>query len=86
MEEQEIKNDPILAVVAEQLRKSKAELVSDIENHLSALLGMDVNQAFEKVASTQQIRGGAMNIDRAHKSALVLIAHALSLITSQSKN
>lgn len=86
MEDQEIKNDPILAVVAEQLRKSKAELVSDIEGHLSELLGMDVKQAFEKVASTQQIRGGAMNIDRAHKSALVLIAHALSLITSRSPN
>jgi len=86
MEEQEIKNDPILAVVAEQLRKSKAELVSDIENHLSELLGMDVNQAFEKVASTQQIRGGAMNIDRAHKSALVLIVHTLSLIKSQSQH
>ena len=86
MEEQAIKNDPILAIVAEQLRKSKAELVSDIENHLSELLGMDVKQAFEKVASTQQIRGGAMNIDRAHKSALVLIAHALSLVNSQSQN
>ena len=86
MEEQEIKNDPILDVVAEQLRKSKAELVSDIEGHLSELLGMDVKQAFEKVASTQQIRSGAMNIDRAHKSVLVLIAHALSLITGQSQN
>lgn len=86
MEEQEIKNDPVLAVVAEQLRKSKAELVSDIEGHLSELLGMDVKQAFEKVAATQQIRGGAMNIDRAHKSALVLIAHALSLVNSQSQN
>jgi hypothetical protein len=86
MEDQEIKNDPILDVVAGQLRKSKAELVSDIESHLSELLGMDVKQAFEKVASTQQIRGGAMNIDRAHKSALVLIAHALSLVNSQSQN
>jgi hypothetical protein len=86
MEEQEIKDDPILAVVTGQLRKSKAELVSDIEGHLSALLGMDVKQAFEKVASTQQIRGGAMNIDRTHKSALVLIAHALSLITNQNQN
>jgi hypothetical protein len=86
MEEQEIKNDPVLAVVAEQLRKSKAELVSDIEGHLSELLGMDVKHAFEKVATTQQIRGGAMNIDRAHKSALVLIVHALSLIKSQSQN
>jgi len=86
MEDQEIKNDPVLAVVAEQLRKSKAELVSDIEGHLSELLGMDVKQTFEKVAAMQQIRGGAMNIDRAHKSALVLIAYALSLVNSQSQN
>jgi hypothetical protein len=86
MEDQEIKNDPLLAVVAGQLRKSKAELVSDIEAHLSELLGMDVEQAFEKVASSQQIRGGAMNIDRTHKSALVLIVHALSLIKSRSQN
>jgi hypothetical protein len=86
MEDQEIKNDPLLAVVAGQLRKSKAELVSDIEDHLSELLGMDVEQAFEKVATSQQIRGGAMNIDRTHKSALVLIVHALSLIKSRSQN
>jgi hypothetical protein len=86
MEDKEIKNDPILVLVAGQLRKSKAELVSDIEGHLSGLLGMDVKQAFESVASTQQIRSGAMNIDRTHKSALVLIAHALSLVKSQSQN
>jgi len=85
MEDQETKNQPVLEAVAAQLRKSKAELVADIEERLSELLGTDVKQAFEDIASAQQIRGGAMNIDRAHKSALVLLAHALSQVECRSQ-
>jgi hypothetical protein len=60
------------------LSKSKAELVTEIEENLSARLGRDVRQAFDSVATTQRIRGGGMNLDRAHKSALVLLAYVLS--------
>ncbi len=31
----------------------------------------------------QQIRGGAMNLDRAHKSMLVLLAHVLAQRTGK---
>lgn len=70
--------------LAEQLSKSKAELVTDIEKELGELLGMDVRQAFNTVSQIQQIRGGSMNLDRAHKSMLVLLAHALSQGTNRS--
>ena len=68
----------LLDKLSEQLSKSKADLVTDIENQISIKLGMDVRQAFGTVATAQQIRGGAMNLDRAHKSMLVLLAHVLS--------
>jgi hypothetical protein len=68
----------LLDTLSDQLTKSKAELVTDIENEISVRLGIDVQQAFGTVATAQQIRGGAMNLDRAHKSMLVLLAHVLS--------
>jgi hypothetical protein len=68
----------LLDSLSEQLSKSKAELVTDIENEISIRLGIDIRQAFGTVATAQQIRGGAMNLDRAHKSMLVLLAHVLS--------
>jgi hypothetical protein len=39
---------------------------------------MDVKKVFDSVVAAQQIRGGAMNLDRAHKSTLVVLAHMLS--------
>lgn len=71
----------LLDVLANQVTKSKAELVADIETHLSELLGMDVKKVFDSVVAAQQIRGGAMNLDRAHKSTLVVLAHVLSMGT-----
>jgi hypothetical protein len=63
---------------ADEINKSKADLISEIEARLSELLGMNVKEAFDSVAAAQQIRGGAMNLNRAHKSALVLLAHVLA--------
>lgn len=75
----------LLDTLGEQLSKSKAELVAEIEKQLSQILGIDVQQAFSSIAAHQQIRGGAMNLDRTHKSMLVLLAHVLAQRTSQSE-
>jgi hypothetical protein len=71
----------LLDTLGGQLSKSKAELVAEIEKHLSLILGIDVQKAFSSVATHQQIRGGAMNLDRTHKSMLVLLAHVLAQST-----
>ncbi len=71
----------LLDAFANQITKSKADLVTDIETRLSELLGIDVKKVFDSVAAAQQIRGGAMNLDRAHKSTLVLIAYVLDTRT-----
>lgn len=68
----------LLESLGSHLSKSKSELVADIEEQLSEVLGMDVRRAFNEVAITQQIRSGGMNLDRAHKSMLVLLAHVLA--------
>lgn len=81
----EAEENDLLEALAEQLSKSKAELVTEIENQVSKRLGVDVRQAFSTVATAQQIRGGAMNLDRAHKSMLVLLAHVLSHDTGKSE-
>ncbi len=75
-----------LETLGGHLSKSKAELVTEIENEVSKRLGFDVGQAFSTVATAQQIRGGAMNLDRAHKSMLVLLAHVLSQNVSKSES
>ena len=74
----------LLEDLGAHLSKSKAELVTELEENLSALLGRDVRQAFNCIASAQQIRGGGMNLDRAHKSALVLLAYVLAQSTDNS--
>jgi len=71
----------LLDALANQVTKSKADLVADIETCLSELLGMDVKKVFDSVAAAQHIRGGAMNLDRAHKSMLVLLAYVLNTRT-----
>src|SRR4051812_17219394 len=76
----------LLEALGEQLSKTKVELVADIEKELGQLLGMDVRQAFDSVTHVQQIRGGDMNLDRAHKSMLVLLAHVLAQSKSKSKS
>ena len=80
----EAEKKALLESLGEQLSKSKAELVADIEEKLSVLLGTDVRQAFDSVAATQQIRGRGMNLDRAHKSALVLLAYVLARSTAKA--
>jgi hypothetical protein len=70
---------------ADEINKSKADLISEIEARLSELLGMNVKEAFDSVAAAQQIRGGGMNLNRAHKSALVLLAHVLANKNDSSK-
>lgn len=75
----------LLEALGEQLSKTKAELVAEIEEELGQLLGMDVRQAFDSVTHVQQIRGGDMNLDRAHKSMLVLLAHVLAQSKSKSE-
>jgi hypothetical protein len=75
----------LLEALGEQLSKTKAELVADIEKELGQLLGMDVRQAFDSVTHVQHIRGGDMNLDRAHKSMLVLLAHVLAQSKSKSE-
>lgn len=88
-EDNNLINDPekkaLLEALGEQLSKTKAELVADIEKELGQLLGMDLRQAFDSVTHVQQIRGGDMNLDRAHKSMLVLLAHALAQSKSRSE-
>jgi hypothetical protein len=79
-------NQALLESLGEQLSKSKAALVTDIEKQLSELLGMDVHQAFNSVATIQQIHSGSMNLDRAHKSVLVLLAYVLAQSTSKSES
>jgi hypothetical protein len=75
----------LLEALGEQLSKTKAELVAEIEQELGQLLGMDVRQAFDSVTQVQHIRGGDMNLDRAHKSMLVLLAHVLAQSKSKSE-
>jgi hypothetical protein len=75
----------LLEKLGAHLDKSKAELVSEIEENLGALLGADVRQSFDAVATTQQIPGRGMNLDRAHKSALVLLAYVLAQSTGKSE-
>ena len=79
------KQNILLDTFADEINKSKADLISDIEARLSELLGMNVKEAFNSVAAAQQIRGGAMNLNRAHKSALVLLAHVLANKDNSSK-
>lgn len=65
----------LLDALAPRLNTPKAELVAEIEARLSALLGVEVREAFRAVAAKQHHAAPSLNLDRAHKSALVLIAH-----------
>lgn len=78
--------DELLELLSDHLGKTKSELVREIEGQITRLLGKDVGQAFETVAAAQQIRGGHMNLDRAHKSMLVLLAHVLKLVPDGGQN
>lgn len=69
--------DVLLDELAPRLRTPKADLVVEIEMRLTALLGVEVGEAFRAVAARQQHAASSLNIDHVHKSGLVLLAHVL---------
>ncbi len=79
---QQTDSEQLIIALANELSLSKAELVECVERRLSELLGKDLSEAFRVVAVKQNIKGGSMNIDRAHKSVLVILAHVLNNIES----
>jgi len=74
---QQTDSEQLIVALANELSLSKAELVECIERRLSELSGKDLTDAFRVVAAKQNIKGGR-NIDRAHKSMLVILAHVLN--------
>ncbi len=83
-EHSEVSDDEVLGLLKNYLDMSKAELVELIEVKVSESLGHEMREAFKIVRSHQQIRSGEINLDRAHKSALVLIAFALNSTTTHN--
>lgn len=77
IEHHEEQGKEVLNLLVNYLDMSKTELVELIEEKVSASLGHQMRDAFKIVRSNQQIRSGEINLDRTHKSALVLIAFAL---------
>lgn len=85
-EHSEVSDDEVLGLLGNYLNRSKAELVELIEVKVSESLGHEMREAFKIVRSKQQIGSGEINLDRTHKSALVLIAFALNrTVTENSK-
>ena len=74
----------VLDALAPRLETPKAELVAKIETRLTELLGVEVGEAFRAVAASQRHDAQSMNLDRAHKSALVIIAHVLAGIPDRA--
>lgn len=77
MSEKELQLERLLETLAPRLTTPKAELVKEIEAQLSAHLGIDVKEAFVAVAAAQRYQSPSLNLDRAHKSTLVLLAYVL---------
>lgn len=69
--------DVLLDELAPRLHTPKAVLVAEIEMRLTALLGIEAGEAFRAVAVRQQHAASSLNLDRVHKSGLVLLAHVL---------
>ena len=65
-------------LLALRLHMPRAGVGAEIEARMSVLLGVEVHEAFRAVAAEQQHAAPAVNLDRAHKSALVFIAHVLA--------
>jgi hypothetical protein len=78
--EKELRGNCLLEDVAPRLATPKAELVKEIEAQLKVLMGVDVREAFERVAVAQHHPASSINLDRVHKSALVLLAHVLERV------
>ena len=77
MSEKELQLDRLLEALAPRLTAPKAKLVKEIEAQLSALIGIEVREAFVAVATAQRYQSSSLNLDRAHKSTLVLLAYVL---------
>ncbi len=77
-------DNEVLGLLENYLDMSKAELVELIEVRVSESLGHEMREAFKIVRSKQQIRSGEINLDRTHKSALVLIAFALNRTATEN--
>jgi hypothetical protein len=73
----------LLEALAPRLHTPKAELVAEIEARMTDFLGVEVREAFRAVAEQQQHTAPSLNLDRVHKSALVLIAHVLAEMASR---
>lgn len=77
MSEKESHLVQLLEALAPRLSSPKAELVKEIEAQLTTLLGIEVQDAFTAIAAAQHHPALSLNLDRAHKSALVLISYVL---------
>ena len=75
----------LLDQLAPRLDTPKAELVAEIEARLTELLGVDAGEAFRLVAVRQRHAAPSLNLDRAHKSALVLLAYVLEETASDKQ-
>lgn len=68
----------LLAEIGPRLRAPKEELVSEIEAHLTDLLGIDLDEALRAIARGQNInRFDGARLERAHKAVITLLAHVL---------
>lgn len=77
MTEKELQLEQLLETLAPSLTTPKVELVKEIEAQLTVLLGIKVKEAFIAVAAAQHYQSPSLNLDRVHKSALVLITYVL---------
>jgi hypothetical protein len=83
MSEKESQLNRLLETLAPRLTTPKAELVKEIEARLTTLLGIEAREAFDAVAAAQHYPAPSPNLDRVHKSALVLLAHVLGGATGE---
>jgi hypothetical protein len=47
------------------------------------LLGIEAREAFDAVAASQYYPAPSLNLERVHKSALVLLAHVLGEVSGE---
>jgi translation initiation factor 2 alpha subunit (eIF-2alpha) len=83
MSEKELHLEHLLEALASRLTTPKSELVKEIEAQLTTLLGIEAREAFDAVAAAQHYPAPSLNLDRVHKSALILLAHVLGEATGK---
>jgi hypothetical protein len=82
--ENEAQLNRLLEALAPSLDTPKAELVKAIEAQLTAPLGVELREVFERAAAAQHHPASSPNLDRVHKSDLVLLAHILGKVQASS--